>query len=522
MRTRLLVLPALSLAGAALLFSPLRSTQAFSKNGGSLSESQRDFRVYDNFADSTADDNTVPTLMFPGALGLELAIWKGAAEWNSELHGTGTSIGSGGANFDAMWSGRAGQVGNSNHNIASAISSCSMSTLAYTELPVSDGWRIRFCDNWTWEDGPGSVGNRFDIQGVMAHEYGHALGLGHSTDTSATMYLAVGAGDTSLRSIEADDIDGVQCIYGVAVGTKPSIDGTAADTGTNTLTIYGTNFGATNNEIWLTPQAATGTTVDPIVRVPGVSSSGGGTQIVITIPAAAGPGSVIVNKSAVGNGTVSNAFPTDLVGTFGTVPEPDITGVSPSTIPCLIPGTDETITITGTDLDLATAVLLDGVPISPSRYTVVSDTTITLDMPQASSLGLHDLGVTNGAATDEFPVTIVAPAAPRLEWGTGDPLNVVDRDGGLDMILAGQPGALQVVRGSPMGPPTFNSHIRPIDMVLVDAGSYVIPAEGWLSVHLGDLPHPAVVGGTWYAKSFHILLPKPFPASNDQSITLVP
>jgi hypothetical protein len=59
-------------------------------------------------------------------------------------------------------------------------------------------------------------------------------------------------------------------------------------------------------------------------------------------------------------------------------------------------------------------------------------------------------------------------------------------------------------------------------MVLVDAGSYVIPASGWIQVHLADLPDPAVVGATWFARSFDLAPPKPFPSSNDQSITLVP
>jgi hypothetical protein len=50
----------------------------------------------------------------------------------------------------------------------------------------------------------------------------------------------------------------------------------------------------------------------------------------------------------------------------------------------------------------------------------------------------------------------------------------------------------------------------------------VIPASGWIQVHLGDLPDPAVVGSTWFARSFELTPPKPFPSSNDQSITLVP
>jgi hypothetical protein len=268
----------------------------------------------------------------------------------------------------------------------------------------------------------------------------------------------------------------------------------------------------------------TSTGNDPIVRVTGVSSSNGGTVLSVTIPAAASPGDVIVNGPGAGSSTVSNAFPTDLVGTFGAPPtaHPNLSSVTPSVIEALIPGTDQTITLTGVDLDNTTSVLLDGIAIDTSRYTIVDEFTITLDMPQASSLGAHTLGVTDGAASDMLPVTIVVPATPKLQWGTGDAGNVVDRSFGMSIIVSGQVGTAQTVRGSPSGPPTLKKYIRPIDMVLIDAGTYVIPPEGWLEVFIPDLPDPAVVGATWFARSFELTLPKPFPTSNDQSITLVP
>jgi hypothetical protein len=343
--------------------------------------------------------------------------------------------------------------------------------------------------------------------------------------------------DTSKRSIEDDDIAGIQCIYGVASPTKPVITATVASGGS--LTIFGEQFAATDNEVWFTNAAMTPGATDPIVRATGVSSSLGGRIITVAFPDGAGKGDVIVKKPGTGGAVLSNAFPTDLLGTFGDPPlRPDITGVTPSVIEALIPGTVQTITLSGTNLDLARSVLLDGVEISASRYTIVDAATITLDMPQASSLGAHELGVAGafgrafpvrlgpsvpgGPATDTFPITIVAPATPKLEWGTGDALNVIDRDDGLDMIVSGSVGTLHVVRASPNAPPTFSHFFRPVDMPLVDAGAYVIPAEGWLSVHLGMLPDPALVGTTWFARSFAIVKPKPYPASNDQSITLVP
>jgi len=537
MQTRLLVLPAVCLAGAILLFAELPPSAAFSKIGGSLNESQRDVRVFDNFLDATANDNTTESPQFPGWTGVELAVWKGISEWASLPHGDGSGdpqsgnvLGDGGANFDAMWSGSADGIGTSNTNIVSSQPTCGGSgTLAYCETPISDGWRIRFCDEWTWDDGPGAIGSRFDLQGVLTHEYGHALGLGHSGNGQATMAPSVGAGQTSIRSIHADDIAGIQCIYGLVSATKPTIVATVADAGAGTLTIYGTQFGGVDNEVWFTNKAVTATGVDPIVRVAGLAAAGNGTILVVPIPLDAGPGDVLVNKFGGGGATLSNAFPTDLVGTFGLPPSarPDITAVTPATIDALIPGTDQTITITGTDLDLTTELRLDGVAIELARYTIVDASTITLDMPQTATLGQHELAVTDGATVDAFAVTVVAPATPRYELGSGDPGNAVDRDLGLTLLIAGVPGRRERVYASLSSVPSVNGSFT-LDIGnhftnLFNGGEFVIPAAGWLRVDVPTalLPDPGPAGLVFFSQTVEMRLPRPFADGNLQSIRLV-
>jgi hypothetical protein len=61
----------------------------------------------------------------------------------------------------------------------------------------------------------GSTGcaSGFYIEDIAAHEFGHALGLGHSTSANATMYPSVGACDTGNRTLDADDIAGVLVLY---------------------------------------------------------------------------------------------------------------------------------------------------------------------------------------------------------------------------------------------------------------------------------------------------------------------
>ena len=529
MNAKLFVLPSLCLSGAALLLAPPRPGAAFTKNGGSLGATQRDVRVFNNFADASANNNTTPHGQFPGRVGAELAIWKAIVEWGSTLHGDGSGdplgnnpLGSGGANFDGFWAGSADGIGSTDGNIVSAMTNCGGGgTLAFTEVPVSNGWRVRFCDNWTWSDGPGAAGDNFDIQAVMCSQYGHCLGLGASAIANSTMLGTIPAGETSKRSIEADDRAGVQCIYGVASPLKPVI--TATEVSGGSITIHGSSFALSDVEVWFTPVAVTGEfVVDPVVKVTGVTTDG--CTVTVAIPAEAGPGDVLVKNPGSTGSSLSNAFPTDLSGSFGPV-GPSIASVSPSAIEALIPGTAQTVTLLGCGFLPVTSVLLDGEPIASARYTIVDDTEITLDMPQAAGLGSRELSVTDGVETSAFPISIVAPATPVLELGIGEALNAVDRDDGLDVLVAGPVGSRVVFRASSAGYPTLERYLNldPADAAapLINGHGFVIPAEGWASLHVPALPDPGPAGMDWFGLAFRTDAGRPFATSNQQSIHLV-
>ena len=307
------LLPAAALALAGLLLAPT-DTRAFSTLGWALGFDQRDVRVYDNFADPQANDNQVADPNWPGFTGVELAVWKAAAEWGSSLHGDGSGdpsqpgdLGSGAAAFDPTWQGNAPDPGGATDNVVSATTMGAGGVLATTEFGPG-GWRIRLNDQFVWDDGPGNpLPGANDVQGILTHEYGHALGLGHSVVAGATM--STGVGQVAARSIEPDDVAGLQFVYGTASALKPYIGAVSGGTAAGPVVIDGFAFSPAGNEVWFT-QAGVNPTGAPI-KVTGASATLNGTRIELAFPVGAGPGDVLVLN---GFGRLSNAFPFDAVG----------------------------------------------------------------------------------------------------------------------------------------------------------------------------------------------------------------
>jgi hypothetical protein len=98
-----------------------------------------------------------------------------------------------------------------NTNGAICTGGCLAATLTgyYTTQAGDD--RINDADVYTntahqfYSSGEPACSGEYDINGIMVHEVGHVIGIGHSNVSGATMYPSVSACNAANRTLEADD-----------------------------------------------------------------------------------------------------------------------------------------------------------------------------------------------------------------------------------------------------------------------------------------------------------------------------
>ena len=119
-------------------------------------------------------------------------------------------------------------------NLTDPLSACTLSCLAATftgyyseRSPGSGSYKIDDADivtnstgyNWTSQgEDPGGAGcsTEIYIEGVMVHEVGHGLGLGHTPVAGATMFASVSYCNNNPATTEADDESAIVALYGAA------------------------------------------------------------------------------------------------------------------------------------------------------------------------------------------------------------------------------------------------------------------------------------------------------------------
>ena len=141
---------------------------------------------------------------------IEPAIRTAASAWPQQS----------GASFAFAFAGFSTQATNTNDgvNLIMFRNASSGSALATTYSWFS-GTRMIDADIVFWDanflffTGSSGCSGGFYIEDVATHEFGHALGLGHSTVATATMYPSISTCSQQARSLDADDIAGVLSIY---------------------------------------------------------------------------------------------------------------------------------------------------------------------------------------------------------------------------------------------------------------------------------------------------------------------
>lgn len=120
-------------------------------------------------------------------------------------------------------------------NFRDPTGACSGSCLAATFTGYYSGSTIYDADivtntshSWTSQgEDPGGSGcsGEFYVEGVMVHEAGHGLGLGHSSVSGATMFPSVSSCNNGPATTASDDDAGINALYGSGGGGPNSCSG---------------------------------------------------------------------------------------------------------------------------------------------------------------------------------------------------------------------------------------------------------------------------------------------------------
>jgi hypothetical protein len=238
-------------------------------------------------------------------------------------------------------------------------------------------------NNWNGPRDPQS--GTYDISGIAVHEFGHALGLDHSSVQQATMFASAQGRGLPLRTLHQDDIDGVVFLYGRRDGFSPlpmilAVEpGNGPTSGGNEVMITGKNF------TW---------TADSVLRLGGTSLSrtfwdveSCGHIRVRSMPARpTGPINVALTNS-LGEHLLAAGY------RYGTA-APRLLAIEPASGPT---AGGIQITITGSDLTGEAVVSIGGNPLVEPR--LIDSTTLTGTLPAASAPGKVDVRLAQGLDT---------------------------------------------------------------------------------------------------------------------------
>lgn len=148
-----------------------------------------------------------------GLTGDEAAMWEGAQTWSNA-----------GANFRFNYAGLTTRGTGGCNNDSDKVNTVGWALQENQILAITCTWYagestfetdIEFDPDWEWTT---SRPIEVDLQSVAVHEFGHALGLGHSDVEGAVMWPSYML-TTAVHNLRPDDIQGVKALYGEAPAT---------------------------------------------------------------------------------------------------------------------------------------------------------------------------------------------------------------------------------------------------------------------------------------------------------------
>jgi hypothetical protein len=144
------------------------------------------------------------------AAAVESSVRAGADVWHQQS----------GANFRFVFAGHSTQTTNTYDGTnlvlfrnASNGSAIATAYLWYSNNQIIDADIVFWDAAFRFYSGASGCAGGFYIEDIAAHEFGHALGLGHSSTTDATMYFSTSSCSTNPRTLHTDDIAGVRALY---------------------------------------------------------------------------------------------------------------------------------------------------------------------------------------------------------------------------------------------------------------------------------------------------------------------
>jgi len=184
---------------------------------GITSQGLRAYSTFGKWATASVPIYVNPQNADVSSSAAEAAVQAGMNVWNSQAN----------ANFKYVYAGRVGDTttGYDNRNVVIFRDASNGAAIAST-YSWSVGDQIVDADVIFWDQAftfftgtSGCSGGAY-IEDVATHELGHALGLLHSDDPSATMYAVYPYCSQELRTLATDDISGIQSLYGTGTGTR--------------------------------------------------------------------------------------------------------------------------------------------------------------------------------------------------------------------------------------------------------------------------------------------------------------